>query len=740
MTRTTRSDGQPLLMLTAALDYASRGIPVFPCNSRKRPLTVHGFVDATTDETQIEFWWRPRPRALVGMPTGSVSGIDVLDIDVKNGVNGYAALPDWRGMSNLIVATPSGGAHLYFRSNGSTRNSVGELAPGLDVRGEGGYVIVPPSVIGDGGYEFVRGDLDVLDELAPWPENLRRRLEESRLTPAVPAARAGQTSSAAMLELEEACPNLMDAPHGERNNTLNKLAFLMGQLVGAGRLDETMARERLGGAARSAGLDEDEIEATINSGITSGRSQPRLPTIKVVGGSIADNIELSEAELIASGAPIFQRGLSLVKPIKHELPAADNTKTEMMILRELQVENMIYHLNRDAAVFKRYDARSKKFVEINPPRDMAAGLLKKATWQFRQAAGVITAPTMKPDGSVLDQPGYDGATKLYFSPDRHLIMPTIDGSPSRSDAEAALTLLRELISQFPFETPLDEAVALAGLMTPVLRGAFSVAPMFLMLAHVAGSGKSHLVNLASTIATGRPCPVITMAASSGEMEKRLGAMILEGAPIISLDNCSNDLEGDLLCQITEQPIVRIRILGKSETPQCEWRGTLFATGNNISLRGDLTRRGLVCNLDAGVERPELRSFPFDPVKRAAAQRGDYIHAILTIARAWRVSGSANLCGPLGSYGQWSDTVRAALVWLGCDDPVRSMESAREDDPVRHAARGLVALWQQHLQVGTPYTAVEIINAAEEMQGYVHFETYARPDLRAFLILHAGARG
>jgi putative DNA primase/helicase len=85
-------------------------------------------------------------------------------------------------------------------------------------------------------------------------------------------------------------------------------------------------------------------------------------------------------------------------------------------------------------------------------------------------------------------------------------------------------------------------------------------------------------------------------------------MVLAGYPTISLDNSSAELSGDGLCQLTERPIVRIRILGKSETPECEFRGVLTANGNNLVIAGDMTRRVIVGRLDAGVERPEEREF------------------------------------------------------------------------------------------------------------------------------------
>jgi hypothetical protein len=249
-------------------------------------------------------------------------------------------------------------------------------------------------------------------------------------------------------------------------------------------------------------------------------------------------------------------------------------------------------------------------------------------------------------------------------------------------------------------------------MTPVLRGACDVVPLMLVLAPTAGSGKSYLADLANTIVRAQRCPVITAARNVEEMEKRLGAIVLEGTQIVSLDNCSHDLGGDLLCQITERPLIRVRILGKSETPECEWRGTLFANGNNIKLVGDMTRRAVTCNLDPEIERPELRRFKFNPVQRIMANRGHYIAAILTIARAYQMSRGHVECEPIASYGAWSRVVREPLMWLGEPDPVKSMDQARRDDPDRKAARDLIEHWEKHLGVyPKTFTAREIIDCA-----------------------------
>jgi putative DNA primase/helicase len=273
---------------------------------------------------------------------------------------------------------------------------------------------------------------------------------------------------------------------------------------------------------------------------------------------------------------------------------------------------------------------------------------------------------MRPDGSVINERGYDPETQLWCEPDADLTMPVIDAAPSREQAEVALELLRELLAGFEFVADKHRSVALAAIMTTVLRGAFDMAPLFLLLAHVAGTGKSFLADLISTIVRGRPCPVISASQNQEEMEKRLGSLLLEGPPIISIDNISFDLESDLLCQMTTQQIVKTRILGKSLTPECEWRGVVFVTGNNVRLVGDLTRRGLVCSMDANVEQPELREFEFNPIERVLKDRGSYIAAAITVAKAWLAAGSPAAPGvkPLAGFAEWCSAVRLSLIWLG----------------------------------------------------------------------------
>jgi Bifunctional DNA primase/polymerase, N-terminal len=144
-------------MQHAALRYAARGWPVFPCRPQsKEPLTAHGFKDASTDPAAITSWWRRCPTANVAIATGA-PGPDVVDFDVAKGKPGPASFARLRRSGLLagaqaLVATPSGGWHLYFAGNPNGQRNGSLPRHGVDFRGAGGYVLLPPSAVGGRHY------------------------------------------------------------------------------------------------------------------------------------------------------------------------------------------------------------------------------------------------------------------------------------------------------------------------------------------------------------------------------------------------------------------------------------------------------------------------------------------------------------------------------------------------------------------------------------------------------------
>ena len=323
--------------------------------------------------------------------------------------------------------------------------------------------------------------------------------------------------------------------------------------------------------------------------------------------------------------------------------------------------------------------------------------------------------------------------------------PPIPEAPTRSMAEAALQDIEDLLGDFPFVADADRSVATATILTACVRRSLRTAPAFVFTAPVAGSGKSKLVDIASVIASGREAGVISQGKDEAETEKRVASLLLSGLPI-AIDNVEAPIRGDLLCQLLTQTNVRMRVLGKSETPELPTNVLVTATGNNIVVEGDMTRRALVCHLDPGVERPELREFAFEPVGRAKAGRGAYLVSALTILRAYHLAGRPRRTGPLGSFEDWSELVRGALVWLGRADPVATMDAGRSSDPRLESLRAVMEEWRG--VVGPePAAASDIAQRASERERTSFFDRddgskpdFRHPAFREALLAVAGKAG
>lgn len=264
--------GMPLPRAAGVL--AASGLPVFPCvPGDKRPLTEHGFHQATTELAQIASWWRRWPKANVGMPTGRASGLEVVDVDRKAWGTGFSAFERARraGLVNrwlAVVRTPSGGAHFYFPADPGRPQSSWQAAPArIDFRGEGGYVIVPPSVVLTGeqrvGYTVAGGPQRAA---SPVEATAVRDLIDPRREPSTARARGAIRDG----DAERLAAWVAVRGEGERNRGLFWAAC---RLAEAG-VDPAVAVDALGPAAEHAGLPPREVTVTIRSAYRAALATP----------------------------------------------------------------------------------------------------------------------------------------------------------------------------------------------------------------------------------------------------------------------------------------------------------------------------------------------------------------------------------------------------------------------------------------------------------------------------------
>ena len=288
----------------AAVVYARRGWPVLPVHApragamscscghedcaspAKHPRIAGGLTAASTSTTDVQQWWRRWPDANVAIRTGEESGLVVLDIDPRHGgdetlrelIEAHGPLPPGR-----TVATGGDGLHIYFRHpRHRVANDAGtRLGAGLDVRGDGGYVLAPPSRHSSGGRYSVRGRGGELPTMPDWiVEALQTPVVAPRREdpPSRTFQRGGDTTAWAKAALRGELDRLERAPVGQRNNTLNRVAFRLGQIIAGGQLDEAEVEHLLVDNAVGIGLGEREALATVHSGLHAGEERPRTPS------------------------------------------------------------------------------------------------------------------------------------------------------------------------------------------------------------------------------------------------------------------------------------------------------------------------------------------------------------------------------------------------------------------------------------------------------------------------------
>jgi hypothetical protein len=201
--------------------------------------------------------------------------------------------------------------------------------------------------------------------------------------------------------------------------------------------------------------------------------------------------------------------------------------------------------------------------------------------------------------------------------------------------------------------------------------------------------------MAGLLSMGVRPPALSQGKTPEEDEKRLSTVLFAGDSVVHIDNCEHPIAGDFLCSLLTQEIVQARILGLSERRVLPSTALILASGNNLTFSGDTSRRAVVCRLDAKAERPDTRTFDFDPHAELMADRPALVVAGLTILRAYALAGKPEKLTPMGSFTDW-EWVRGALVWLECADPADTRKAILDNDPRKDELITVMDLWQAAL--------------------------------------------
>lgn len=431
--------------------------------------------------------------------------------------------------------------------------------------------------------------------------------------------------------------------------------------------------------------------------------------VLVQRGRIDQTADDAAVGLFSGDAPYYQRGNMLVRKVQGADAAKHRPGSEAALLVMATTAMLLDDLERTCRFISRSvnsDTGEVRTRVVACPVALAGVMLARAgRLPVPVVRGIAEVPLLHADGSMVAD-GYDPqAGVVVIAPGK---WPNVPVAPTEDQARAALARIDAVIAGFPFVSDTDRSVTIAALLSAVLRPTLPSCPAFAWSAPVRGCGKSKLADVAAVIATGRTAPALTWPPQEDEAEKRLGASVMAGDAVILLDNIETPLRGACLNSLLTQPTVSLRMLGRSQMVRLGAAVLILATGNNLVLLGDLSRRFLVARLDPHTERPELLRFDFDPVARATAERGELVAALHTIAR-WGQGKDTGL-PPLGSFETWSRRVRDPLVALGLPDCCAVLEELHRADPERETALEVLTEWRRNFD-GTATTVAEAIRAA-----------------------------
>ena len=430
-------------------------------------------------------------------------------------------------------------------------------------------------------------------------------------------------------------------------------------------------------------------------------------------GKLDQNITATENALVGSGRRFYQHLGKLIKVC--EVERTDFNGNEILADRMVTCNPRALKQDISAAaelVRWRGDENNGRLVPCDPPDNVVLAITNKICGpNIPLLHGIISAPTIRYDGSLLQEPGYDRQSKLLFNPDG-VTYPKVSNNPSHDEVVSSLALWQTLLEEFPFVEEVDQSVAIAAAMTFLSRKSLNLSPAFGITSPDFGTGKTYLVDVFSTTATGSTAAVI-QTGDDEEFRKRLETELLQGASAIALDNISLELRSDTLSAMLTSEFIKPRTLGSHYSTELPTNLVLTITGIQLKIRADLVRRILRTRLDAQVESPWKRSFKNDPLKMVRERRGEYVAALLTLRRAYHVSGQTINFNSHCGYEQWSRSIRGTVKWLGLPDPFDSVELVKERDPEKSVLMVIMDEWGKAIGPNKVKCSEVIAKAMEE---------------------------
>ncbi|HEY6461143.1 MAG TPA: bifunctional DNA primase/polymerase [Polyangiaceae bacterium] len=772
----------PSALLESALSLIARGWPVFPChtpigngcscrkpkcngtNRGKHPRLEHGFLEASTQPNAIHAWWMQWPDANIAIRTGS--GLLVLDIDRRNaGDETMAALEREHGeLPHSYRVITGNGWHVYLRVPEDIKLR-GTLGEGIDAKHDGGYVMAPPSLHLSGvRYAHDVGSDDGPAEAPKWVLDILQR-EGGDERPAIPGTTARETLLGEAFHLagmlgrhigegkwSVCCPWLVehtpDAQGGRTGDGKDSSTVLFPPTTVA-RVGGFCCRH---GHCSGRGLQDvlrmlpaDAVDAAQKMYPRIARVPPPVddttphpddaaekPEVRLTSNS-AKNVDRLDAALAEAARDVFQRSLQLVEVVEEKRPGLITTGAP--VLRPLNKYSLELHVSRHlrcvrwepppAITVKQAEkngtqAPEGRWVSTRASSETAImPMLAYGRWrEIRPISGLTESPIFRPDGTIMQEAGYDPATGYLFRPS--IEYPRVPDQPTQDDAKAALAKLQHVFCDFPYVSRAARVVPIAALLTILARSAIDGnVPVFAFEASIQGAGKTLQGDLVHIIATGRMPPHSSFPHDEDEQRKTILSCALSASPVAFFDNVKGVFGGEALEAAVTSGEIKQRILGASVDSVVPWLATIIVTGNNMTMTEDMLRRSLLCRIEPDVEDPTKRKTfahpneedPRDLPTWVKDERADLIVAALTILRAYALKQYPDAqTGMMQSFNAWSRIVPGAIAFAGGANVLEAIGTDEKGGSDESAAVAMLIRELKRLSNGAPMSTKAILSA------------------------------
>lgn len=401
-----------------------------------------------------------------------------------------------------------------------------------------------------------------------------------------------------------------------------------------------------------------------------------LPVVETEDRPLRDRTRDTIKALVDANDPplVFQRGGALAR-----VRVDEDDRATIQPVGEAALRNRMTAVADFIAVGKSGPRH------VSPPLDIVHDVLAQVEPPFPPLESIVGVPVLRPDGTVLTEPGYDATTRLLYRPDAELRVPDVPEEPTTEDVRAALAKIEEAVGEFPYDAQADWANALGLLLTPVVRQAVrGHVPMALLDAPDKGTGKTLLGEVVCTVTTGSASGLMSEVGSEEEWRKQITSVLAEGRTVVTVDNLTLPLKSAQLAKALTSEVWSDRVLGRSEILNLRQRATWVATGNNIRIGDDMLRRVYRVRLDARVGKPWTRkaeefTHP-DLLGWVRENRGELLAALLTVARSWFAAGcpEPKHVPVMGSFDEWVRVIGGILENAGVEGFLTNLDSLQEE--------------------------------------------------------------